>query len=404
VYLTEGFEATCSAESASVCLTGARIGGNLNCRRTILRNDSGPALYAPRLQVEQDVYLTDGFEATCSAESASVCLTGARIGGNLDCRGAILRNNSGPAFNADSARVELDVSLCDGFVATGTSKFGAVRLPSAYIGGQLNCARAVLRNDCGSALNVDSIQVKQHVFLSDGFEASGAGEKAVLVLEDVRIGGCLKFDPARLIHRTNPQELLNVDGLIYSGVPRGIDTDTWLTLLREATPVYAPQPYQELAAAHRAAGHESQARRILIAQRRDQINRGALTGRAERAWARLTGVTLGYGYQPWRALIGLFAILGVAVLLALVLGGHGGLAQVQSQPLPTSVQCGAIDRIGVGLDLGTPLLTTGARTRCEPTRTTTGGILTITGWILRLLAWALATLFIAGFTSAVRKT
>jgi hypothetical protein len=50
------------------------------------------------------------------------------------------------------------------------------------------------------------------------------------------------------------------------------------------------------------------------------------------------------------------------------------------------------------------LITTGARARCEATNTTTGQILTAIGWALRLLAWAFATLFIAGFTSAVRKT
>jgi hypothetical protein len=30
--------------------------------------------------------------------------------------------------------------------------------------------------------------------------------------------------------------------------------------------------------------------------------------------------------------------------------------------------------------------------------------LTVVGWVLRVLAWVFAALFIAGFTSAVRKT
>jgi hypothetical protein len=34
----------------------------------------------------------------------------------------------------------------------------------------------------------------------------------------------------------------------------------------------------------------------------------------------------------------------------------------------------------------------------------TAAWLTAAGWVLRLLAWAFAALFIAGFTSAVRKT
>jgi hypothetical protein len=65
-------------------------------------------------------------------------------------------------------------------------------------------------------------------------------------------------------------------------------------------------------------------------------------------------------------------------------------------------ECAVIDRIGVGLDLGAPLIT--SRARCEATYSATGLALTITGTTLRLLAWAFATLFIAGFTSAVRKT
>jgi hypothetical protein len=177
-------------------------------------------------------------------------------------------------------------------------------------------------------------------------------------------------------------------------VPTGISGNYWLMQLRTATSGYAAQPYQHLAAVHRAAGHDSEARRVLMAQRRDQLGRRALTGRAERTWVRLTGLTLGYGYQPWRALICLLAIIGAAVVLAVVLGGQGGLARAQEP-------CTVVERIGVGLDLGTPLLNT--QTRCEATTSGAGQVLTVTGWALRLLAWAFATLFIAGFTSAVRK-
>ena len=152
----------------------------------------------------------------------------------------------------------------------------------------------------------------------------------------------------------------------------------------------------------KAAGHDSEARRILMEQRRSQTRRGALTGPTERLWARLTGLTLGYGYQPWRALIGLFAVVIIAAVLAVILGGHGGLEQTRT--VPTPLGCTLVERISVGIDLGTPLITTGAGARCQTTDSFTGQILTITGWALRLLAWAFASLFIAGFTSAVRKT
>jgi hypothetical protein len=41
---------------------------------------------------------------------------------------------------------------------------------------------------------------------------------------------------------------------------------------------WAKEPYQQFAGAHRAAGHDGEVRRILMAQRRDQLDREALTG------------------------------------------------------------------------------------------------------------------------------
>ncbi len=116
-----------------------------------------------------------------------------------------------------------------------------------------------------------------------------------------------------------------------------------------------------------------------MAQRQDQLDRGALTGRAERAWARLTGVTLGYGYQPWRALLGLLAVTMIAVVLVVTLGAHGGIARVDPHP-PAATQCSAVERVGVGLDLGLPLIKTGTRDHCDTTASTTGQVLTAAGW------------------------
>ncbi|MBG0566394.1 hypothetical protein [Actinoplanes aureus] len=56
-----------------------------------------------------------------------------------------------------------------------------------------------------------------------------------------------------------------------------------------------------------------------------------------------------------------------------------------------------------GADRTWALLKTTTRDQCAPTPTTAGQALTA-GWLLQALAWAFAALFIAGFTSAVRKT
>jgi hypothetical protein len=48
-----------------------------------------------------------------------------------------------------------------------------------------------------------------------------------------------------------------------------------------------------------------------------------------------------------------------------------------------------------------------ARAGCDLTKnaaSATAAWLSAVGWVLRLLAWVFAALFIAGFTSAVRKT
>jgi hypothetical protein len=382
-----------------VRLVGARIGGTLSCTGTRLHNDSGPALYADQLTVGQSTFLRNGFTAIGAGDVGAIHLGQAHVGGVLDCSAAVLRNDSGPAIRAQGLRVDQVVFLRGGFAATGSGEWGTVRLINAQVG-RLDCSGAVLRNDSGPALYADHLKVDKHALLRDGFEAVGGGNHVALNLSGVVIGGALEFSPQRLEHRTDPQSRLGVDGLVYAGLPGGMSTEDWLTLLRDGTPKYAAQPYQHLATALRAAGHDREARRVLMAQRRDQIQKRALTGRAERGWARLTGVLLGYGYQPWRALIGLFAVILTAVVLSVVLGAHGALAQT---PL-TSTECTVVQRIGVGLDLGTPLITTGARARCDATNSATGQALAIAGWGLRLLAWAFATLFIAGFTGAVRKT
>ena len=89
--------------------------------------------------------------------------------------------------------------------------------------------------------------------------------------------------------------------------------------------------------------------------------------------------------------------------LALDLGAHGGVARVNPKP-PAATRCSVVERVGVGLDLGVPLIKTGVRDHCDVTTSATGQALTVAGWALQPLAWAFATLFVAGFTGAVRKT
>lgn len=61
----------------------------------------------------------------------------------------------------------------------------------------------------------------------------------------------------------------------------------------------------------------------------------------------------------------------------------------------------------MGLDLNLPVGTSVDRKGCDLTTdpaSAYGAWLAAIGWFLRVLAWVFAALFIAGFTSAVRKT
>jgi hypothetical protein len=397
--LGPGVVAMGAGPHGTVRLSGARVGGDLNLAGAQLRNASGPALVADGVRVESSILLTDGFKAAGAHTSPAVALRGARVAGALDVRGAELGNSEGCALDVSDAEVGGDVMLRR-VRADGVGGGGAVQLFSTRVGGLVDARGACLRNPAASALDAENVQTGRDLFLDGGFEATGAGaDAAALDLASATVGGVFALDPARVHHLDDPSRRLGADGLTYRGLPHvGETLSAWLDLLRSGTPTYAAQPYQQLAAACRAAGHDRDARRVLMQQRRDQLQRSTNTV-SERVWTRTTGLTLGYGYQPWRALVLLMLVAATSVALAVGVGGSGGLETAGSA---TPAPCPLVQRISVGLTTGLPLVST-ARDFCQPTDTRPGEILTVTGWVLRVLAWASATLFIAGFTSAVRR-
>jgi len=400
-----GLAATCSDEVSAVNLSAAHIGVELDCEGASLRNKSGMALLADGLEVGKCVFLRGGFTATGVGELGAVRLRGVHIGISLECDGAKLDNDSGPALSAQGLWVGQNVLLREGFTATGAGTLGAVFLRSAHIGARFDCAQAKLHNCSGPALNAYGMQVDQDMFFTAGFTAIGGGPGVAVDLTAARVGGALVFAPQELMHMADSHQRLALDGLTYAGVPREISAQDWLRLLRDATPGYAAQPYQQLATGYRALGDERRAREILMAQRDDQLSRTE-TRRPEWTWSRITKITLGYGYQPWRALLFLAAVLALSCVLAVTLGSHGALTQTLKTATPDQ-PCTLVQRVSVGLDLNLPVGTTVARTTCDLTRdsaSTTAAWLTVAGWVLRVMAWVFAALFIAGFTSAVRKT
>jgi hypothetical protein len=413
--MAAGFTAHAHAAGAAISMRNARIGGNLDCHGAVVDNPAGAALTASGLQLGGDMIGDRGFSATGIGRDGAVSLINARLGNRLDFRGADLHNTAGPALAADGVHVERAVFFNLGFIADGAGPGGAVRLLGARVIGRLNCRAGTVRNSTGPALVADGLHIGQDALLDEGFTARGHGEVGAVRLRNAQIGGEFLWGETTAVNTSDPRNRWVLTGLTYSGIPRsdtaGDDRAAWLTVLREATPVYGAQPYQQLAAAYRALGHDHDVRAILMTQRRDQIERGQLS-RSERSWASLTGLLLGYGYQPWRALVALAAVLAVSVILTLILGASGALAitsetsTAAATSAATTMPCTPVQTIARGLDLGTPFLPTArsAAGTCDTTTSTTGDVLTIARWFLQLAAWALAALFIAGFTGIVRKT
>jgi hypothetical protein len=332
--------------------------------------------------------LRDGFRGTGSGDAGAIRLLDAHISGTLEMDGALLANDSGPALKGDRLRVDGSLFLRGGFRAKGASKEAAVLLLGARISGQFSMINAVMNNTEGLFLNLAGATVNRSVFLPSTMLCPAGARTS---------NGCSHAGGHIDLHE------------FTFGSIRNITWQQWLHLIRCHTYDYWPGPYQQLAAAERAAGHDGNARRILIAQQQDLRARGNLGGRMARFSHWVWGLVAGYGYRARRT--------AVALLIALALAGglgwwaghwstggghHAAERTVASGALGTP--CSPVEQIGLGIDRGLPLASAGIRSRCDlDTASTAGQVFTVAIWVLQALVWALATLALAGYTGLIRK-
>jgi hypothetical protein len=377
---------------------------------------------ADSLHLDHDLRLSR-LHVSSDAGLGAIQLVGAHIGGNLHLDGAQLFNIKGPGIYADLLQVDGALYLRDGFRVFSVGDLGAIRLLGARIGGQLACDGAHMISTGGPALAADRMHVNGSVFLRDGFRASGAGERATIRLIGSRFGGRLNCTGGQIEHVDHRPDLdlrecevgrlslpphfaarPDVRGLRYGGIPEGPEVRDWLNWFRElGADSDWGQPYQQLAAAHRAAGHEALARRILIAQQRELGARGGL-GRGLRFRHRMLGMTIGYGYQSWRALVSLIAIATIAIGLAVTAGDLGIATHPRDSATPNA-HCAFMEQVKLGIEVSVPLINAGFRPKCEIAAggKVTGNFATAIGLVLQILGYGYTTLFVAGFTGLVRR-
>jgi hypothetical protein len=83
--------------------------------------------------------------------------------------------------------------------------------------------------------------------------------------------------------------------------------------------------------------------------------------------------------------------------------GHHAAEHTLASGMP-GTPCSTIEQIGVGIDRGLPLASTGIENRCDlDTITNTGQLFTAAMWLVQAMMWGLATLAVAGYTGLIRK-
>ena len=445
VFLDDGFTA-----KGEVRLLGADIGGVLGCRQGTFENPDGNALSADRMTVKGSVFLNDGFTA-----KGKVRLLGAGIGGNLECSQGTFENPDGDALSADGMTVKGSVFLNDGFTAKGE-----VRLLGADIGGDLACRQGTFENPDGNALSADGMTVKGDVFLSNGFTAKGEvrfagadiggdlvcrlarfevtppleirGESAAFSLEGARVKGVLHWREVASLGRVTFAHAkvgglnderdswptpgsLDLNGFEYSefasNAPTGsADRIAWLR--RQVS--FQPQPYEQAIRVLRHLGHDHDARRVAIEKQIALRESGFLNGWGN-WWNWFFGVTVSYGYQPWKALIMAlgFCIVGAGAFDL----GHGyGLISptdsrvyfreefVNSQGAWLPPQYPKFNAPIYSVDVFLPIVDLHQESRWLPNmRNNWGWALWLYMWVHILSGWALTSVFVAALTGIIKK-
>lgn len=313
------------AESeGEVNLLRATIGGDLDClgaqfrRRDQFHAAGGIwlinavhvkdlALYANNAKIEGSIFLRKGFKA-----EGVIDLSGAIIGGSLDCDAAQFSNAGGLALNVNGTKIEGSVFLRDGFNAKGKVDFG-----SARIGSNLECDGAQFSNANGLALNADGAKIDGGVFLHNGFRADGE-----INLVGATIGGGLQIrnviEAGRMTldlrlakvgtfwddENSWPEaEHLFLDGFCYERfheeAPFEADSrKKWLSL--QPRDKFRPQPYDQLSSVLNKMGHAESAWQVFIAKDPDRARHTRPFSRGW-WWYNVFGKLIGYGYRPGRA-------------------------------------------------------------------------------------------------------
>ncbi|MFD9882580.1 oxidoreductase [Streptomyces alboflavus] len=362
----------------ALSLINAHVSGAVNLSGAEITAPKEWAVSAGGLVAEGGVYCQDGFVA-----HGEVRLMGAQLPGGLHMRGALLERpgQRGVALALDNA-VASTLDFSDGFTANG-----AVRLRGARISDNLTFEGAVLNGP-----------------------PDGQGPSLVaLLMEAVDFDFTLARPPSGTVDLRGAQvsylhdsdhswpDVVELDGFVYGSIKvdeagerreavgRRDSVAHRLAWIRRS-PGYNPQPYEQLASWYRRAGHDDDARRVLLAKQRHR--RGTLHP-AARVWGHLLDVTVGYGFRPWLAGVWLLAL---ALLGTLSFATHSPNPVKQGEGAP-------FQPLVYTFDLLIPISGLGQRTAWY----WSSDSLQWLAYLLIASGWVLTTAVIAGVTRTLQK-
>jgi hypothetical protein len=402
MYCGDGFTAR-----GEVRLIGTRLGGNLRIAGAELSNPGGTALnldWASLADLDAGGLVVSQGQLTC---------TGMQVAGRLHLEGAQLGGvTDRPALAGDGAKIG------NALILTAVHATGAISMQACHVGGRVLLTDAVIGSTAGTALilsrtealdvfcdnmratgtvQLAGARVGRHVRMANvhllsprgvALDARALHAQEFSLQPGERVQGDVILNHARLgIFRDDPScwpDQMQLVGLSYEALEPQLPAPQRLAWLASGTSGHQPQPFQQLAALYARLGQPAESRRVLHAKERDQR---ATKSPLDRAWSLAQDLTVGYGYQPWRA-----ALWFTALLIA------GSVVYSASPPRPLNTAAEPhFNPVAYTLDLLLPVVNLGQKNAFNPS-----GASQWFSYLLIAAGWILVTTIAAGVTRVLR--
>jgi hypothetical protein len=440
---------------ACVDLYHAKIDGSIEADNVRIVSRWAPALRVPYCEIEGDINLS-GLIAGETRALLSFVPAESRT------RASIV---------ADRLRVRGSMRIIDSTVQGGLSLMGG------HIQGTCNLNGSAFANKYGKSLYLEATKIDEHLLLrrarargtvylyraevkgsvnfSDASLGPNINDDVTVNGSGMTIAGELRFQP---VPRTGEDRLrgqvkwqdasigvlndstqswpapgaLNIEGLTYKSFAADAPSSyseriRWLRL--QPHHEFAAQPYEHLVSVFRSHGRDVDARNTAIAKNSDWRSYGNpdALGRLRN---RLSGIMIGHGYKPQRALWGLGVLLVYSAIVFSIGARANGFVPTQ-QPQRLAVESAAINPNGSGgtpqslprpspahcterypcffpvayaFETVVPLVNLRQAERWQPNRAAPlGWLYQISAWVGTAGGWILSTIGLAAVTGLARR-